>query len=45
MFDISCQQAAEEEKEENEKKERPLLDFTVSGDGSWKKEDFLRSTA
>lgn len=40
MFDISCQQAAEEEKEENEKKERPLLDFTVSGDGSWKKKGF-----
>lgn len=40
LFDLSCISAVEEEKGLNEKKETPLLNFTVSGDGSWKKRGF-----
>lgn len=35
---ILLQQAVEEKK--NEKREMPLLNFTISGDGSWKKRGF-----
>lgn len=37
VFDAMCLRVVEQEKKENEKRERPLLDFKVSGDGSWKK--------
>lgn len=40
VFDAMCLRVVEQEKGENEKKERPLLDFKVSGDGSWKKRGF-----
>ncbi|XP_071577515.1 uncharacterized protein [Temnothorax nylanderi] len=40
IFALSCKNAVEEEKSNNEKKEKPLLNFTVSGDGSWKKRGF-----
>ncbi|XP_071633109.1 uncharacterized protein [Temnothorax longispinosus] len=39
-FDLSCAHAVEAEQKENEKNEKPLLKFTVSGDGSWKKRGF-----
>ena len=34
IFALSCKNAVEEEKNNNEKNEKPLLNFTVSGDGS-----------
>lgn len=40
LFDVTCKNAIEDEKRENEAKEKPLLNFTVSGDGSWKKRGF-----
>jgi len=40
VFDSCCQKAVQEEKEENSKRERPLLNLKVSGDGSWKKRGF-----
>jgi len=38
VFDSYCQKAVQKEKEENSKRERPLLNLKVSGNGSWKKE-------
>lgn len=40
VFDYCCKKAVEEEKKENEKIERPILNFKVSGDGTWKKRGF-----
>jgi len=40
VFDAMCLRVVEQEKKVNEKRERPLLDFKVSGDGSWKKRGF-----
>ena len=40
VFDLSCVNAAEEETKENAKKERSILNFKVSGDGTWKKRGF-----
>lgn len=40
VFDFCCEKAVNEEKKENEKHERRLLNFKVSGDGSWKKRGF-----
>jgi len=40
VFDSFCQKVIQEEKEENSKRERPLLNFKVSGNGSWKKRGF-----
>jgi len=40
MFDICCKNAIQEEMKQNEKEERPILNLTVSGDGSWKKRGF-----
>jgi len=40
FFEISCKKAIQEEIENNEKEERPILNLSVSGDGSWKKRDF-----
>lgn len=40
MFDAMCLRVVEQEKKENEKRETPLLDFKVSGNGSWKKRGF-----
>lgn len=40
VFDAMYLRVVEQEKKENEKRERPLLDFKVSGDGSWKKRGF-----
>lgn len=39
-FQRSCAKAVEEEKKINEEHSRPLLQFKVSGDGSWKKRGF-----
>jgi len=35
-----CLRIVKQEREENEKRERPCNDFKVSGDGSWKKRGF-----
>lgn len=40
VFDHCCKNAVEEEKQENEKRETPINNFKVSGDGSWKKRGF-----
>ncbi|KYN08186.1 hypothetical protein ALC62_00832 [Cyphomyrmex costatus] len=40
VFDYCCKKAVEDEKKENEKIERPILNFKVSGDGTWKKRGF-----
>jgi len=40
FFEISCKKAIQEEIENNEKEERPVLNLSVSGDGSWKKRGF-----
>jgi len=40
FFEISCKKAIQEEIENNEKEERPILNLSISGDGSWKKRDF-----
>lgn len=40
VFDISCKEAIQEEMAMNEQNERPILNLTVSGDGSWKKRGF-----
>lgn len=40
VFKKFCKKAAQEEKEENSKQDRPLLNLKVSGDGSWKKRGF-----
>ncbi|XP_071579129.1 uncharacterized protein [Temnothorax nylanderi] len=40
VFDVLCQKAVKEEKEENEKRGRPSTNLKVSGDGSWKKRGF-----
>lgn len=40
IFELCSKKAVEEEKKENEKQERPILNLKVSGDGSWKKRGF-----
>ena len=40
VFESYCKKAVKEEKAENEKHERPIDDFKVSGDGSWKRRGF-----
>ncbi|EFN63257.1 hypothetical protein EAG_00150, partial [Camponotus floridanus] len=40
VFNVSSKNAIEDEKKENEAREQPLLNLTVSGDGSWKKRGF-----
>ncbi|XP_074111956.1 uncharacterized protein LOC141535751 [Cotesia typhae] len=40
LFKASCVKAVDEEKSENEKHERPILNLKVSGDGTWKKRGF-----
>ncbi|CAD6216153.1 GSCOCG00004372001-RA-CDS, partial [Cotesia congregata] len=40
LFKASCVKAIDEEKSENEKHERPILNLKVSGDGTWKKRGF-----
>ncbi|CAH2100864.1 unnamed protein product [Euphydryas editha] len=40
LFQASCVKAVGEEKRENEKHERPILNLKVSGDGTWKKRGF-----
>lgn len=40
VFEFCCKKAVSEEMRENEKLERPLLNFKVSGDGTWKKRGF-----
>lgn len=40
MFNIFCKKAGEEEKKKNEKHERNLHFFDVSGEGSWKKRGY-----
>ncbi|XP_067208105.1 uncharacterized protein [Linepithema humile] len=40
IFDYCCKKAVDEEKQENEKREIPITNFKVSGDGSWKKRGF-----
>jgi len=39
-FNVSSKNAIKDEKKENEAREQPLLNLTVSGDGSWKKRGF-----
>jgi len=39
VFEFCCKKAVEEKKE-NENRERPVLNFKVSGDGTWKKRGF-----
>lgn len=45
IFDAMCLRVVEEERKENEKKERLINNFTVSGDGSWKKGPLHPNTA
>lgn len=40
VFEYFSRKAVEEEKKENERRERPILNLKVSGDGSWKKRGF-----
>ncbi|XP_076549216.1 uncharacterized protein LOC143306722 [Osmia lignaria lignaria] len=40
IFEFCCKKAVEEEKNENEKRKKQLLNLKVSGDGSWKKRGF-----
>ncbi|EZA52865.1 hypothetical protein X777_07984 [Ooceraea biroi] len=40
VFDVLCQKAVNEEKEQNIKNERPATTLKVSGDESWKKRGF-----
>ncbi|KOC58613.1 hypothetical protein WH47_06147 [Habropoda laboriosa] len=40
VYEFCCKKAIEEEKKENEKHERPILNLKVSGDGTWKKRGF-----
>jgi len=40
FFEICCKKAIQEEIQLNETEERPILNLTVSGDGSWKKRGF-----
>lgn len=40
VFDFCCEKAVNEEKKENEKHERRLLDLKISGDRSWKRRGF-----
>ena len=40
MYGFCCKKAVEEEKQENEKYERPALNLKVSGDGTWEKRGF-----
>lgn len=40
IFHMLSHKAVEEEKKLNSQKEKPLLNLTVSGDGSWKKRGF-----
>ncbi|CAK9829653.1 hypothetical protein ANTRET_LOCUS6952 [Anthophora retusa] len=40
MYNDTCHKAVEEEKQYNEKKEQPVTNLKVSGDGSWKKRGF-----
>lgn len=44
IFEYCCQKTVKEEKKENEKLERSILNSKVSGDGTWKKEDSNRYT-
>lgn len=40
MYNDTCHKAVEEEKQFNKKKEQPLTNLKVSGDGYWKKRGF-----
>ncbi|XP_071653066.1 uncharacterized protein [Temnothorax longispinosus] len=40
VFCALCRKAVEEEKKLISQKENPVVNFTVSGDGTWKKRDF-----
>lgn len=40
VFDAMCLRVVQQERKENEKREKPCSNFTVSGDGSWKKRGF-----
>lgn len=40
VFDVLCQKAVKEEKEENVKNGRSPMNLKISGDGSWKKRGF-----
>ncbi|CAK9816232.1 hypothetical protein ANTPLA_LOCUS8931 [Anthophora plagiata] len=40
ILEFCCKKAVEEEKKENVKREKQLLNLKVSGDGSWKKRGF-----
>lgn len=40
VYEFCCKKAVEEEKKENEKREIPILNLKVSGDGTWKKRGF-----
>lgn len=40
VFDAMCLRVVQQERKENEKRDKPCSNFTVSGDGSWKKRGF-----
>lgn len=41
IFDVLCQKAVKEEKEENVKNGKSQMNLKISGDGSWKKRGFI----
>lgn len=40
VYEFCCKKAIEEEKKENEKHNRSIMNFKVSGNGTWKKQGF-----
>lgn len=40
VFDAMCLRVVQQERKENEEREKTSSNFTVSGDGSWKKRGF-----